>query len=493
MAKNSSDRWGTVPDIVAACARYRPDATVLADALGREMTAAALLEQARRGAHALSGTGVARGNFVAIDTASMSWIDVAVAYFSVTWLGAVAVLVMDEASDRVARERVRPVAAISGTRAGPAGAGQVSLADLTGPGGLAGPAAARPDDLLDIVFTSGTTGTPKPVASTHAQWADSVRPEMMISRARRVVGHTGIPVGVSGGLHGVLLSHLARGVTSLCGRTTAELLACCRGRRIQELHLTPHSARALARQTQPGEAWASHVAILRVIGGPVPALVAEQLAQRFPRARVVSLYGLTEGGASMLVKVVDPAADDTIGRPVAGTEICVLGPDGRELPPGEVGELVIRDAGKGPLAYYQDESLNRAWFPDGWARTGDMGFVTADGRIHLVGRDRELIVLRGGRIKPESVEEILSRRVPQEVEFAVVGLAAAGGWDQIAVFLAGDPDSAPVGQASRRLADMKGPFRPHVIRVVPQIPRGPFGKPLRRVLAEQLVGEQDRG
>jgi acyl-coenzyme A synthetase/AMP-(fatty) acid ligase len=195
----------------------------------------------------------------------------------------------------------------------------------------------------------------------------------------------------------------------------------------------------------------------------------------------------------MFVKLVGGGHDASIGRPVEGTQLRVLGAGGTELPPGEVGELVIRDAGKGPLTYYQDESLTRAWFPGGWARTGDMGYLGLDGGIHLVGRDRELIVLRGGRVKPESVEEILSRQIPQDVEFAVVGQAAAAGWDKIAVFLAGDADSPAIAQASRNLAEMKGPFRPQHVRVVPRIPRGPFGKPLRRVLAQELGGDPGGG
>src|SRR5438477_317383 len=77
---------------------------------------------------------------------------------------------------------------------------------------------ARPHDPLDIVYTSGTTGFPKPVLSIHSQWIKAVRTEMLSSRARRTVGHSGIPIGVSGGIHGVFLSHLARGVTSIWGR-----------------------------------------------------------------------------------------------------------------------------------------------------------------------------------------------------------------------------------------------------------------------------------
>lgn len=486
--KKPRERWATVPEIIADCARYRPHIVVLADGSGREVTAAALLDRVRRGACALSGQPLGRGDFVAIDTASLGWIDTAIAYFSVVWLGAVAVLVMDPAIERIARERIGAKTMIS---AGPDAPGRVSAARLATGQRSAAPAPVVRDDLLDIVFTSGTTGAPKPVASTHAQWTGSVRPEMMMSRARRVVGHTGIPIGVSGGLHGVLLSHLARGVSSLSCRTVAELYESCHRWRVGELHLTPHSARALARFGEPDEEWAKRVTIIRVIGGPLPAAVAGQLAQRFPRARVVSMYGLTEGGAAMFVKEADRGDTDSIGRPVQGTQARIVDAAGRELPPGKVGEVVVRDASRSSMTYYQDEVLSRAWFRGGWARTGDLGFKTAAGQIRLVGRDRELIVLRGGRIGPELVEEILSRRMPEGIELSVVGMAAAGGWDRIAVFLEGEPGSPGVTAAVQGLTAMKGPFRPHAVRVVPRIPRGPFGKPLRRLLAQQLTdGEQ---
>jgi acyl-coenzyme A synthetase/AMP-(fatty) acid ligase len=489
MAEPQASEWRTVPEIVVSCALHRPDVVVLADSGGNEVTGVQLACQVRQGAHALSARGVRHGQFVGIDTPSMSWQQVAVAYFSVVWLGAVAVLIMDERSAAVAVEKVGAVLLVSADDRQPAGASGISMAELTSARGLAGPPSAGAGDLLDLVFTSGTTGDPKPVASRHAQWTGLVRPEIMTSRARRVVAHTGIPVGVSGGLHGVLLSHLARGVTSLCGRTTTDLLAGCRRYGADELHLTPHSARALARAMEPGELWAARVATIRVIGGPVPHAVAGQLSRRFPRARVVSLYGLTEGGAAMCVKLVGQENQDSIGRPVEGTKVRVLDPEGQELPPGQIGELAVSSAGKGALSYYDEESLNRAWFADGWARTGDMGYVTPGGEIRLVGRDRELIVLRGGRIRPESVEEILARRLPADVDIAVVGLASANGWDQIAVFLAGGEHNPEVSRARQHLEAMKGPFRPHYVRVLPAIPRGPFGKPLRRVLAQQLSEE----
>ncbi len=490
MANNSrSPRWRIVPDILLSCAELRPHVPVLAGTSGQSVTAAQLLERSRRGAQALAGHGIRRGDFVGVDTTSMGWMDVAVAYFSVVWLGAAAVMLMGEDSERAAGGQVAMAAVIS-AGAHPLGAARpVPIADLAGCPQLAGTPAAAPGDLLDIVFTSGTTGVPKPVAATHAQWADPVRPEIMASRGRRTVAHTGIPIAVSGGLHGVLLAHLARGVTSLHARTTGDLVAGCRRTPADELHLTPHAARALTRTVPPGEPWAARVTIIRAIGGQVPADVAAQLSERFPRARVVSLYGLTEGGAALCMRLAGREDQDSIGRPVEGTEVRVVDPAGQELGPGQVGEVMVRVTGKAALAYYGEDALNRDRFSDGWVRTGDLGMAAPDGTIRLVGRDKEMIVLRGGRIRPEAVEEILSRHVRSDVEFTVVGVAGPNGWDGIAVFLAGEAADPAVADARQRFAGLKGPFRPQVVRVVPEIPRAAFGKPLRRVLAEALAAE----
>lgn len=461
--------WTSVPDMLVACARHRPDVPLLVESDGSSVTAARLLEHASRGAEALHRRGVGPGSPVAIDTGRLSWREVATAYFSVVWLGAVAVLIQDELTEQVARQTVDLSALITvdGQRSDlPA---VLALAQLLAVPRHDRPPVAGPDDQLDLVFTSGTTGRPKPVASTHAQWTGAVRPELMTSRVRRVVGHTGVPIGVSGGLHGILLNHVARGVTSLCGHTPADLLAACRDRDVYELHLTPHAARAMARLTGGTEPWALGVRMIRVVGGPLPATVAEQLSGRFPRARVVSLYGLTEGGPALCVRVVGHTDRDSIGRPMPGTEVRVRDAAGRDLPAGEVGELAVR----------ADGTL-------GWVRTGDLGYVAGTGEVRLVGRARELIFLRGGRVSPEAVEEILSRHIPAGVEYAVAGVTTAGTWDRIAVFLGGGAGGDLLDQAQRRLTAMTGPFRPQVVKVVAALPRGPFGKPLRRRLLQEL-------
>lgn len=484
MTAARTEPWRTLPALVAACAEHRPEVTLLADAGGRAVSGSELLDLTLRGAEHLRRRGVRHGQLVAIEAGSTGWIDVALSYLSVAWLGAVAVLVMNPRAEQEAREKLGAVLLV--TTVGRSEPDAASPEELQGERLVDLPSEARPEDRLDVVYTSGSTGAPKPVLSTHGQWATAVRPEILAGPVRRTVAHCGVPIGVSGGLHGIFLTHLARGVTSLWGRTAPDLIGACRVAEVGELHLTPHVARFLDRLMAPVEPWADAVKIVRIVGGPVPQALAGVLADRFPGARVVSFYGLTEGGTAQCAKVVDGRRRDSIGRPLPGTEVRVVDARGRDVPAGEVGEILLRTVGSAALSYYQEESLTRDWFPEGWTRTGDLGFLAPDGEVRLVGRAKEMIVLRGGRVPPEALEELLSRAVPPEVEFAVAGLASEGSWDRIAVFLQGTPGDAALEAARRALEAVRGPFRPHLIHVVAEIPRSGNGKPLRRALVEGL-------
>src|SRR5213076_109897 len=116
------------PTLVAACAEHRPDVTLLADADGRAVTGSDLLDLTLRGAEHLRRRGVGHGQLVAIEAGSTGWIDVALSYLAVTWLGAVAVLVMNPQAEQEARERLG--AALLVTTADQRGGDAASPAEL---------------------------------------------------------------------------------------------------------------------------------------------------------------------------------------------------------------------------------------------------------------------------------------------------------------------------------------------------------------------------
>ncbi|MEV0289175.1 class I adenylate-forming enzyme family protein [Kribbella sp. NPDC050820] len=480
-----SSTWKNLPDLLRGCASHRADVALVADEQ-RALTGRSLLAATLGAARVLATDGVRPGQKVVLDTRSAAWTDLAIAYCGITWLGAVPILVQAGATMTLAAELAGPGPVVR------PGEDLTSRAISSGGGGAATadpPAAVSAS--LDIVFTSGTTGSPKPVSSSHADWMIAARPEMLLSSGRRTVVHAGIPFAVSGGVHGIFLSHLLRGVTSVEAPEPVAVAAIADHWQPIELHLTPFGARAVqsALPRDPDAAgWTSGVRVIRLVGAAAPDAVREGLLSGFPRARCVSVYALTEGGAACCVDVGGGAAG-RIGRPAEGTEIRVADSSGLPVKAGESGEILIRGQVAGPR--YTDQQLDREWHLDGWTRTGDIGVVTGDGSVSLVGRAREMIMLGSGRLSPEAVEAILRRRVGDSIGFAGVGLETQGRSDDIAVLIDGMATDPAARELARRLSELKGPFRPAIVDFGP-IPRTELGKVRRRDVLLRLLAKQHR-
>ena len=160
--------------------------------------------------------------------------------------------------------------------------------------------------------------------------------------------------------------------------------------------------------------------------------------------------------------------------------------DGKLLPSGEVGEIVIR----GPnvtLGYRRNPDANRSAFRDGWFRTGDQGYVDSDGYLFLTGRLKEIINRGGEKISPHEVDEILLGHpaVAQAITFALPDIRLGEDVGAAVVLregcCAGELELQEY--AAERLADFKVPRR---IVILDQIPTGPTGKPQRVGLADRL-------
>jgi acyl-CoA synthetase (AMP-forming)/AMP-acid ligase II len=344
---------------------------------------------------------------------------------------------------------------------------------------------AEDDALLSIVYTSGTTGEPKGVMLSHRNLVANVRSIVsylelthedragMVLPYHYVYGNSVLHTHVAAGATIVQLGDMTFPRTALEGMqahacTGLSGVPATFARLLSVEDLTRYDLRHLRYLTQAGAAM-------------TPALT-ERLRAAFGGARIFVMYGQTEAAARLAYV---PAADLTrkigsAGKAIPGVTLKVTDPDGVELPPGELGEVVAQGDNV-MLGYFRDPAASaRVLRPEG-LRTGDMGRMDEDGFLYLVGRQSELIKSGGHRISPHEIEAVLAT-VAGVHECAVAGVADELLGEAIAAFIV----PAPGAQLERRkllaacLAELPRFKLPLHLRLVDELPRTQSGK-LRRV------------
>jgi acyl-CoA synthetase (AMP-forming)/AMP-acid ligase II len=225
--------------------------------------------------------------------------------------------------------------------------------------------------------------------------------------------------------------------------------------------------------------------MLGSVGAPLHREHKERLTKALPNV-FYELYGLTEGVITILDR-------DDVGRKMqsvgVGTpffETRIIGEDGKELPPGEVGEII----GRSPLlmpGYYKRPDLTAQAIVEGWMHTGDMGYLDEDGYLYLVDRKKDLIISGGVNVYPKDIEEVIVTH-PDVLEAAVFGIPDDK-WGEAplgaVVLRTGSGISAPelkawvndrVGASYQKVRD---------IAILAEFPRNAAGKTLKRVMRDE--------
>ncbi|PVZ14829.1 amino acid adenylation domain-containing protein [Actinomycetospora cinnamomea] len=314
--------------------------------------------------------------------------------------------------------------------------GEFTRADLFG----ASPEAPNvaPADLAHLLFTSGSTGAPKGVMITHdtvlafVDWA--VR-HFGTKAGDRISGHPPLHFDLSTfDIYATLAAgaelHLVPGSLGVDPRGTAAFI---RDRALTQWFSVPSVLTYLARFDAVAQDDFPALERLLWCGEVLPTPVLAHWMRRLPHVRFTNLYGPTEATiASSFHDVPQVPADETvpvpIGRACDGERLLVLS-DGRETPPGEIGELYLGGVGLSP-GYWRDQEKTDAAFvtgPDGERiyRTGDLARVDDDGVVHFLGRADSQVKSRGYRIELGEIEAALAT-VPGIRECAVVGVDTGG-------------------------------------------------------------------
>jgi long-chain acyl-CoA synthetase len=350
-------------------------------------------------------------------------------------------------------------------------------------------------DLADLLYTSGTTGLPKGASFRHRSLAHTAQRIAAALRLRADdVLQSPAPVYTSTGTHTFPLPVLSVGATYVVDpsfdveRTSATLEA--EGTTV--FFGVPAMLTLLLDRLPPDRRFPA-LRSLMYGGSPMPEPTVARLLERFPGVGLWNLYGLTETGPSGCVLPPEHAMErpGSVGLPVDGTDLLIVDGEGRELPPDEPGEIVMR----GPTlmdGYHNLPEASREALVDGWMHTGDIGRKDLDGFVYLVDRKKDMIIRGGFNVYPAEIEKVLYEH-PDVVEAAVVGYPhRVLGEDVCAVVALRPGAEATEDELARhcasRLADFK---RPRRYRFVNALPRNSMGKVLRRDLRDELRHETE--
>jgi acyl-CoA synthetase (AMP-forming)/AMP-acid ligase II len=356
---------------------------------------------------------------------------------------------------------------------------------------------ARPDDIACLLFTSGTTGASKCCVLGQRELrrvAFAMNAEMRSGCADR--GLINMPMfhfgamGIIGGLH-------ARGGTVVLQKQfdAAEAVRLIAEERITVLHLAPVMLRTLLDEVSDDRALESVRTVVYSAASMTLATLQRALAM-LPNAGFLNLYGQTEAIVSGLPRELHrlegphaAAALRSVGFPFPGVQVRIVGADGRDMPVGDPGEIVVR-SDSCFREYWDDQAATLTTLRDGWCHTGDIGRFDDRGLLYLVDRKKDVIISGGENVYSPEVEEAVSE-LDDVAACAVVGTPDERWGEAVcAVVVPRFGATLTLGEVQdfvrRRLAGYKIPRR---LVIVDELPLLASGKVDKKRLRADLAGD----
>ena len=482
----------TVTGMLAARAEERPDATAIELVGVGGLSYAAWNQRARAVGHGLISRGVQPGDRVVV-RASSDWIAFAIGYVGVQAAGAIAVPVLASSSDEHIAHVCAEAGAVGVIGDVPVGGcpgwsetiHQIEADQPTGPTGVEVTGAHD----AEILFTSGTTGRPKGVVSTHDNLTYAIRQRGEdVSAAEapvRTVLHA-LPPATNAGqsLMVQTLSAVPHTMIVLEKFDAEDLLGALQILRPDDVVLVPAYALALLRVKARFDL--SGVRQVRTTSAPISAATLARLAELFPNAGIVNMYTSTESWPARLRMRFDPNRPFSLGRAHGGSEVRIVDESGEPAPSGASGSVQLRADGARPRRYWNDEDASASVFQsDLWVSTGDVGRLDDAGYFYLEDRSADTVNVGGRNVSTLAAESVLEDH-PDVEEAAAFGMPhpTLGQYLVAAVIGADDLDSDQVRSfAAARLGETDAPKR--VVRVE-RFPRNALGKVVKRELIETV-------
>jgi fatty-acyl-CoA synthase len=351
-----------------------------------------------------------------------------------------------------------------------------------------------PDDAVLQLYTSGTTGHPKGAVLSnrnlfalrknsadldlpYTKWEDDEA--VLVAMPCAHIGGTGLGImALAAGLPGVILAEF----------NPEGVFDAVEQHGVTRFFIVPAALQMLLMHPRCASVDYSRLKYILYGAAPIPLELLRQCIRMFG-AEFIQAYGMTEttGTICMLPpEDHDPEGNERMrsaGKPLPGVEIRIVGADGRDVPTGEVGEVVTRSSNN-MLGYWNlPEATAKTMTDDGWIHTGDAGYMDADGYLYIHDRVRDMIISGGENVYPAEVESAIYGH-PAVQEVAVIGVPDAKWGETVKAVCVPKPgmtiDEADViAWARERIAAFKAP---RSIDVIEALPRNASGKILRKDL-----------
>jgi acyl-CoA synthetase (AMP-forming)/AMP-acid ligase II len=504
-----SQEFGTLAEVIRAQAAELGDKPALIDA-NRTLAYAELDALMDRIAAGLQRDGVRQGEAVAICASSS--VEYGATFFGVLRAGSVVaplapsstpeslVMMLDDCGAKVffldagvakllegvaGQIKARRVA-LDGSSAGEAFEAWLPAADAK-----PAPVSVAPDQGFNIIYSSGTTGAPKGIVQPHRMRWGQIRRGVYPKDAVTLVS---TPLYSNTTLVSYLPTISNGGTVVLMPKFDAEqFLKLSEKHRVTHAMLVPVQYRRLMERPDFDSYDLSSFRMKFSTSAPFAPEIKADVLKRWPGG-LIEYYGMTEGGGSCgLVAHEYPDKLHTVGKPLPGHDIRLIGEDGKEVPQGEVGEVVGRSGAMMVGYHNQPGKTSEAewWSPDGlrFIRTGDVGRFDEDGFLTLMDRKKDMIISGGFNIYPSDLEAEIAKH-EAVLEAAVVGVPSDRWGETPVAFVALKPGQAISADAlkafvndklgkTQRLADLI---------LVDGLPRSHIGKVLKRELRDGYKG-----